>query len=405
MNLITYLIYFFITYSYTPGTVNQNYYVLGPGDRILIVSESTGEAIKTIVSPDGNVPIYSPWTQDYESDNQNTANYQQPKAFLVSAIVEGKGLTIRQFADTLSYFTMKLFGKKDSFRVMLISPRMVSLEISGAVYHPGIYTLPANYTIADALWSAGGLTGTACYTRIALISGKDTVKVNLGTFDRLNDPSNNRNISSFQKIFVPFTNTDSSVYIVGDISTHPLASPVFMSLGTGTDSLISSFSIRSMVISRSLSRQAPLDSILCNLVGTNMEAKVSGNKVFVKRDGKIKSVNSMSFTIKPGDSIFIFPLFRGVLVSGEVMRPGTLIPFVEGASVDYYISKAGGKSQFAGPVKILRGFKLIGISKKTIPEDGDVIIVNYSRTKRFAEYVSILQGLITLLTLYLAYSK
>ncbi len=402
MNFIMYFVCLLIGYSYTPGSVNPEYYVLGPGDKILIVSESTGSAIKTTVSPDGNVPIYAPWSGG-EDERPNGANYEQPKAFLVSAMLKGRGLTLKQFSDTLSYYTMKILGKKDSFKVMLIAPRMVSLEISGAVYHPGIYTLPASYTIADALWSAGGLTGNACYSKITLISGSDTERVNLGTFDLLNDPDNNRNISSFQKIFVPFTDKNNSVYIVGDISTHPLSSPTFVPLSTNTT--IISFSIRSRVISIPLSESASVSNILQEPVGKNLATKILSNKVFVKRNGEIKRVNSLSFSIKPGDSLFVFPLFRGVLVAGEVTRSGTLIPFVEGATVDYYISKAGGKSEFAGPVKILRGFKFISISETTIPEDGDIIIVEYSRTRRFAEYVAILQSLITLLTLYFAYSR
>ncbi len=403
MNIIAYLVYLFAAYSYTPGTVSPEYYVLGPGDKIMIVSKSTGSAIKTAVSPDGKVPVYAPWSSQVDNESGSSTDYQQPKAFLVSAIVNGKGLTLKQFSDTLSYYIEEISGKKDSFNVMLISPRMVSIEISGAVYHPGIYTLPANYTVSDALWSAGGLMGMASYSGIVLISGHDTVRVNLSTFDLLDDPNNNRNISSFQKICVPFVSRDSSVYVVGDISTYPLSSPTFIPLGG--DTMMSAFSIRSRAISLPLFKSSPISNILSGPIGKNLTTKILGNRVFVKRNGKIKKVNSPSFTINPGDSLFVFPLFRGVLVAGEVMRPGTLIPFVEGASVDYYISKAGGKSQFAGPVKILRGFKLIGISRTTIPEDGDVIIVKHSRTKRFAEYVAILQGLITLLTLYFAYSK
>ncbi len=402
MTILSAFIYFLLSYSYTPGMVNPNFYVLGPGDTILIVSQSTGMSIKTAVLPDGHVPIYTSWGQGEEHIQVPQYTYNT-KTFLVSGVVNASGLTIKEFSDTLSYYSKKLLDKKDSFKVMLIGSRMVSVEISGAVYHPGIYTLPANSTIGDALWRSGGLKGNACFAKIMLVTGNDTTIVNLGTFEHLNSPRDNRSISSVQKIFVPSINEDSSVFIVGDISVPPLSSPIFIPIKS--DTLNTTFTLRSRVISVPLSKPQPIYTFLEDIVGKNLNIKILGNKVFVKRNGKIKRVSSLDFEVNPKDSIFIFPLQRGVLVAGEIMRPGTSIPYVEGATVDYYISKAGGKTEYAGPVKILRGFSLINAKRTTIPEDGDVIIVNYSRTKRFAEYVSILQGILTILTLYFAYHK
>lgn len=400
MTIFNFILYFFISYSYTPGSVNPDFYVLGPGDTLLVASKSTGMAIKTVVLPSGEVPIYTPWMQSKVIGE----NSQKSQTFLLSAVVNGRGLTIKEFSDTLSHYAKNIFGKNDSFNVMLLGARKVSIEISGAVYHPGIYVLPANYTIADAIWNAGGLKGTAYYSQILLITEKDTTKVNLGSFVHLNSSKINRSISSVQKVFVPFVNEDSAVYIVGDISTPPLASPLFIPIESDTI-YYPSLTLRSRVISLPLTTPKPIDRLLKGIQEGNLNFKIQSNKVFIKRNGKIRNVHSLNFKVYPRDSIFIFPLFRGVLVSGETMEPGKLISYTEGATVDYYISKAGGKSELAGPVKILRGFKLIKCNITTIPEDGDVIIVTYSRTKRFSEYISILQGIITLLTLYFAYHK
>lgn len=400
MNLLSYLAYLAFAYAYTSGTVNPKYYILGPGDKILIVSKSTGMAIKTTVSPEGNVPIYAPWSQEEEYEVNNTSSYNKPEAYLILDIIMAKGLTLQKFADTLAHYTMKVQRREDNFDVMLIEPRNITVEIKGAVYHPGIYTIPANSTVADALWIAGGLKGNACFSKIVLMSKNDTSIVNLSSFEHLNEITNNRSVSFYEKIFVPFINPDSSVYIVGDIVSHPLSSPTFIK-----DTLMAPVPIRSSAISVPLSEPTSVKQLLNNIISENTKIKVRQNKIFVKRNHKINRIKSDTFMIIPGDSLFIFPLFRGVLVAGEVVNPGTLIPFSEGAPVDYYLSKAGGKSQYAGSVKILRGFRLLSTSTTTIPEDGDIIIVNYSRTKRFSEYISILQGIITLLTLYSAYSK
>ncbi len=400
MNILNTLFLILNIAAYTPGKILSENYILGPGDEILIISRSSGQSIRTLVSPEGNVPLYSifPSTQD----EQKFKNSQVQ--FLTSGIIKASGLSIKEFEDSLSVFSRKTFRKKDSFRVILLKPRNVGVEINGSVIHPGIYMLPANSTVADAIWQAGGLKGTASYSRIKLIRNRDTSEVNLSNYVDLKNPKNNPSISGIDEIFVPEIETQKSVYIAGDILVPPLSTPTVLSI---SDTLSTLSPEKVMVKTRSISLEVDstitLNELLLNHLPVSLERKLSQGNVFVKHKGKIFKAKTSDREIYPGDSVYILPLFRGILVAGEVKRPGTFVPFSEGASVEYYIARAGGKTSLAGSTEIIRGFKSTKTSPNTVPQDGDIILVKYSKTKRFAEYVSILQGILTLVTVYLAY--
>ena len=393
MSIINTLVILLNIAAYTPGKIVSNRYTLGPGDELLVVSKSTGLNVKTRVTPEGNVPLYS-----IIPSTQNT----QPSQFqlVTSGIIKATGLTIKAFEDSLSVFSLKKLGKKDSFRVILIKPRNVAIEINGAVIHPGIYILPANSTVADAIWASGGLNGSACFSGIKLIKNHDTATVNLSTYKNLKDPAQNPSISGIDEIVVPQVQMQQSVYVAGDILSPPLSTPILMPLASDT-SLLNykterEIKVATKAVSIEIDSATTLKKLLSHLLPVELDAKIRENNVFIKRKGDIFGVKDPNVEVHEGDSIYILPIFRGILVAGEVMRPGTFVPFIEGASIEYYVARAGGKTNLAGSTEIIRGFKALKTTSHTIPQDGDIIIVKYSKTKRFAEYVAILQGVLTL---------
>ncbi len=403
MNIVKILFVLFNVSSYTPGKINPENYILGPGDKILIVSNTTGQNINTIVTPGGYAPLFSLQFASTSLQSNQPQSTSITGGLLVSGIIKAAGLSIKDFEDSLSVFVYRKFGKTDSFNVILIKPRTVGIEVGGAVLHPGIYMLPANLTIADAIWAAGGFTGLALHSKVLLISKNDTLSVNLSTFENLKSSKYNPSISGFNKILVPYVNPQKSVYIAGEITAVPLSSSAITIYNDTSGTL--PITIKTKSISVRIDSQITIKNLLNKILVNNLQLKISEHNVLIKHNGRIHMVNDVEKPVFAGDSVYILPLFRGIVVAGEVMRPGTLIPFAEGASLEYYIARAGGKTSLSGSTEIVRGFRTFKASAQNVPQDGDIIIVKYSKTRRFAEYVGILQGILTLVTLYLAYNK
>lgn len=231
--------------------------------------------------------------------------------------------------------------------------------------------------------------------------------MNLSTYKNLKDPGQNPSISGIDEIVVPQVQMQQSVYVAGDILSPPLSTPILMPLASDTSLLNykteGEIKVATKAVSIEIDSATTLKKLLSHLLPVELDAKIRENNVLIKRKGDIFGVKDPNVEVHEGDSIYILPIFRGILVAGEVMRPGTFVPFIEGASIEYYVARAGGKTNLAGSTEIIRGFKALKTTSHTIPQDGDIIIVKYSKTKRFAEYVAILQGVLTLLTLYLAY--
>lgn len=397
MEIVKIIVFLINLSAYTPGQLLPDNYILGAGDEILIISKTTGQNIKARITPEGDVPLYSV----LPSGGENTGVSQQ---FITSGLIKAAGLSIKMLEDSLAAFSLRNFGKKDTFKVVLLHPRKVALIINGAVISPGVYLLPANYSVADALWAAGGTKGISNFSRITLIKDRDTTFVDLSTYENLKNPEQNPSISGIDEIYVPETETQKSVFIAGDILVPPLSVPAL--IPTLSDSLMSTtipVRIKTRSICVSVDSAIPLKKLLSRLLTVSVEKKIRKGNIFIKRRGKILNPQKPVMEILAGDSIYVLPLFRGILVSGEVIRPGTFVPLSEGASLEYYIARAGGKTRLAGAVEIVRGFRIFKAHTATIPQDGDIIIVKYSKFRRFAEYIAVMQGILTLLTLYHAY--
>ncbi len=397
MEIVKIIVFLINLSAYTPGQLLPDNYILGAGDEILIISKTTGQSIKTRITPEGDVPLYSM----LPLGGENTGVSPQ---FITSGLIKAAGLTIKMLEDSLAAFSLRNFGKKDTFKVVLLHPRKVALVINGAVISPGIYLLPANYSVADALWAAGGTKGISNFSRITLIKDRDTTFVDLSTYESLKNPEQNLSISGIDEIYVPETETQKGVFIAGDILVPPLSVPA--SIPILSDSLISTTApirIKTRSICVSIDSAIPLKKLLSRLLTVSVEKKIRKGNVFIKRRGRILTPKNPEIEILTGDSIYVLPLFRGILVSGEVIRPGTFVPLSEGASLEYYIARAGGKTRLAGAVEIVRGFRIFKAHTATIPQDGDIIIVKYSKFRRLAEYIAVMQGILTLFTLYHAY--
>jgi len=110
-----------------------------------------------------------------------------------------------------------------------------------------------------------------------------------------------------------------------------------------------------------------------------MRSREKAGRVSINLVKLLKEKNhEYDIPLRPSDEIFIPRQELTVSVTGQVRNPG-LVPFLDGASIDYYVSKAGGYSERAreGKVRIIRGStgEWIKPSKKHHPQAGDIVMV------------------------------
>ena len=159
--------------------VNQNAYILGPGDKVQLTILDPG-----VQNLNGTLEIL----------NDGTASL----AMLGSVALEG--LTVDQATAWLqSLYNQYLLRPALNLRV--VSPRPVQVSVVGEVENPGLYSLSSNSglpTLVAAVQKAGGLTLNADLTNVQLqrrLPG-DTrqlreTDINLKTLLQLGDKSQN----------------------------------------------------------------------------------------------------------------------------------------------------------------------------------------------------------------------
>ncbi len=100
-----------------------------------------------------------------------------------------------------------------------------------------------------------------------------------------------------------------------------------------------------------------------------------------------------------GDIVYIPSSLAGVLLQGQVARPGYL-PFAPGAAIDHYVQRAGGYSEYAdeGEVRIIKKSTLEWVDPaKTTIESGDQIWVPKKPRREFPYYFAMVRDVVSIL--------
>jgi protein involved in polysaccharide export with SLBB domain len=121
---------------------------------------------------------------------------------------------------------------------------------------------------------------------------------------------------------------------------------------------------------------------------------VDFEKLFVQKD------SSQDVVLQSEDQISVPSVRKTVYVFGQVVSPGH-IPYVRGATTDYYLRKAGGETERArsGDIKIVKAKTKQWLSpKETTIEEGDYIWVPKDTERPFLYYTTIVSQVATVLS-------
>ncbi len=281
-------------------------YLLGPGDvlGIYLLGKSQQE-MQLTVAADGK--IYLP----------------------AAGVVEVSGRTLDQARTVINGALAKVFGGYD-LQIILISPKIVSIDIAGDVKKPGRYALSALNTVLDALSSAGGISPLGSLRHVQLVrTGAPPQTIDLYRFILQQASRDDFFLQSGDRIFVP--PAQSWAALMGEVMR-----PGIYELGTQPLTIEDAINLAGGI--------APLaDLHIVELSRLDSAGARASEAIDLAQAGKSP--------LRHGDRVRVYSKLQNVRPStvsifGEVREPGAF-PFEKGLRVDDLIQKAGGLTRFA----------------------------------------------------------
>jgi len=320
-----------VDYIPLEGAVDENDYIIGPGDQFTIsIAGGIEEQFQAIVGADGSIVL----------------------PYITAVKVAGK--TLAEAKADINSALGKVIRESD-LTVSLTSARMFIVNVVGMVNLPGNQTVSAVHRVFSAIELAGGRLPSGDLSRVKLIRRGAERELDLSRFLTLGDISQNPYLLDGDLVVVPGA----------DISK-----PAVFVFGAGYSGEI--VNIESGVTAEELIRRVDASREHIDLADIGL---VRGGEIFsinLFGDGKSTSISA-------GDSIFFKDLPDSVYVGGRVVAGGT-VPYVSGADYRAYVAMAGGVSTEGGigQVRIIRGGEKMKPNKAGTVRRGDVIIVGTS---------------------------
>jgi len=281
-------------------------YLLGPGDvlGIYLLGKSQQE-MNVTVAADGKIYLPS------------------------AGVVAVSGHTIDESHRLIDAALSRVFGGYD-LQLVLIAPKMVSIDVAGEVRKPGRYSLSALNTVLDALSSAGGISPLGSLRHVQLVrAGDATQTIDLYPFLLQQDNRDEFFLQSGDRIFVP--SAQSWVALAGEVARPGIyeLGPLALSLGNAL---------------RLAGGVTPLGD-LGRIEWSRLDSAGgrSSQPVALQQAGQAH--------LRAGDRVRVYSKLQNlpqasVSIYGEVREPGAF-PFERGLRVSDLIQKAGGLTRFA----------------------------------------------------------
>lgn len=290
----------------TAGLDLPKNYLLGPGDvlGIYLLGKSQQE-MQLTVAADGK--LYLP----------------------AAGVVAVSGRTLDESRALIDKSLARVYGGYD-LELMLITPKLVSVDLTGEVRRPGRYSLSSLNTVLDALSAAGGIAPLGSLRHVQLSRAGATKQiVDLYPFLLQSDRRDEFFLQSGDRIFVPPSR--DWVAMTGDVlrpgmyelGLTPTPLPEALAMAGGAAPLAD---LRRLELSRvdSLGRRY---AQALDLQSAAQSVLRHGDRVRVYS----KTLEQQSSTAS---------------IYGEIRQPG-IFPFEKGWRVDDLIQKAGGLTRLA----------------------------------------------------------
>ena len=273
---------------YFDQPIDPELYLLRPGDKIdVIFLNSKLPPLSLTVNPEGKVIDQT------------------------LGIFDLTEKTLSQTKELLNNKLTSLFNVKE-FVITISEPRPVTVSISGAVYHPGIYTAYTSDRVSGIIEKAGGIIPDGSVRWISFSGGPNRLIVDLDRAIYLNDYRANPCLYAGYAIYVP-SKSDNVVSVAGEVNNPREIE------------LVNDDTIENLILFAGGARSnADLDDIKI----------ISKNK------------NSTSEALQSGDIILIPPrtqtaIDKKVAIFGAVQNPG-FYEYTENRGLNDIVDQAGG---------------------------------------------------------------
>jgi polysaccharide export outer membrane protein len=255
------------------------------------------------------------------------------------------------------------------------------VSIYGAVNKPGLYEFVEGDKLTDIIKIAGGTLESADIERVEISrldeQGKIKEKIYVNLKNILNGLAEDVSLERNDRIFVPEERTlkqDYKVTVTGEVKypgTYPISRNGTMLSQILKEARLTEYSDVQNVLVINGGADNPIavriDTLLPLLLLKNFVFPSSDSLYFSYEVDLLKSLkfNSIDvekvisgaedYELQDGDLIYVPPKNNFVYVFGQVNTPG-FVSYEKGKDYRYYISKAGGFTQFArkGDVKVIK---------------------------------------------------
>jgi polysaccharide export outer membrane protein len=366
----------------------------------------SGEATVTLVSPRTfyiTVTGYAPRDEKYKVRSidrvsnaillvfypQDTLEAKRVRPML--NVVNFRKIQLRRNGVVINVDLRKYFATEDDrYNPYLLEGDWIVLQrrdpnsfvsIYGAVNKPGLYEFVEGDKLTDIIKIAGGTLESADIERVEISrldeQGKIKQKIYVNLKNILNGLAEDVSLERNDRIFVPEERTlkqDYKVTVTGEVKypgTYPISRNGTMLSQILKEAQLTEYSDVQNVLVINGGADNPIavriDTLLPLLLLKNFVFPSSDSLYFSYEVDLLKSLkfNSIDvekvisgaedYELQDGDLIYVPPKNNFVYVFGQVNTPG-FVSYEKGKDYRYYISKAGGFTQFArkGDVKVIK---------------------------------------------------
>jgi protein involved in polysaccharide export with SLBB domain len=328
--------------------LDESEYKIGPGDLFQFFIESS--SFERQVNPEGNIVLNRIGT------------------------VSLNGLSLKE-AKMLLLDRLQSAYKRTNCFVNLSRPKEIRVFVTGAINAPGVYNLPGNYRLIDALNKASGFSIESQRGAVQILSGKDTIQnVNVRNFLVSGDLNSNPYLCQGCVIQVPFIDLKKPWVTV----LHDSVS-LFIQMESG-DAV-------SELIAKSFSYHPP------SLYTTILVTEKDGRKKLLTIDEAHQYFPGTGATLE-----MVYAKYE-VFIGGAVQTPG-FQPYRSDHKVLEYVSRAGllTNSKLGKSVEVVHKDGKRSSLPLQSPDlrPGDVVLIHHNTEQKFLIYTPILLSVVSL---------
>jgi len=242
------------------------------------------------------------------------------------------------------------------------------IEIKGAIYRPGVFSLDSGLTLKQLIVKADGLRGDAFKNRISIYRTSDDLSMEVIPVDLLELMKNSSKDVVLQRedlVVVPSIfdlKEEYTVQITGEIGKPGIYS--FVANSSVEDLIVRAGGLRE---SASLAKIEIARRVKNNLANTSSDQVAEIFQFPISKDLKISDLAS-KFILQPFDQVFVrlspgYEIQKLIKIEGEVAFPGSYVITSKREKISDMIARAGGLTNEAY-IKGARLVRKLPIDKK-----------------------------------------